>query len=99
MIRAFQLVGQLDISNLPNAKNPGTDYAQNAWDTGMTVAAVTLTVVAVLMIVINGFQYITAAGDPQKMAKARQGLLFSIIGLVVIWLARTIVAWALKGVS
>ena len=98
MLRNLLILAQLNIDSLPNS-NPSKDYAQSAWDTGLTVVTVTLSVVAVLLIVINGFQYITAAGDPQTTAKARQGLLYSVIGLIVIWLARTIVTWALRGVA
>lgn len=98
MFRNIPILAQLNIDSLPN-NGTTKDFAQSAWDTGLTVAAVTLSVVAVLLIVINGFQYITAAGDPQTTAKARQGLLYAVIGLVVIWLARTIVTWALRGVA
>lgn len=37
----------------------------------------------VLMVIINGIRYITAAGDEDKIASARKGLTYSIIGLAV----------------
>ncbi len=39
--------------------------------------------VAVVVIVISGYQFLTSNGDPAKAAKARQTLLYAIIGLVV----------------
>lgn len=45
---------------------------------------------AVVMAVISGFNFTTSAGDPQKAAKARIGLLYSIVGLLVVALAAAI---------
>lgn len=49
--------------------------------------------VAVIMVVISGFNFTTSAGDPQKAAKARNGLLYSVIGLLVIALAASITSF------
>ena len=37
----------------------------------------------VVMLMINGFKYITAAGDEDKISQARKGMSYSLIGLVV----------------
>jgi O-antigen ligase len=39
---------------------------------------------AVLYIVISGFRYILSDGDPQKAAQAKQGIIYALIGVVVI---------------
>lgn len=91
-------MAQLDLSPLPF--NGGTkDYANDAWNNGLTITFGIFGVAAILMIVINGFLYVTSSGDPQKMAQARMGLLYSIIGLIVIVFAAAIVTFAVKGVS
>lgn len=46
--------------------------------------------IAVVMIVISGLNYTTSSGDPGKMTKAKNTLLYSIIGLVII-----IAAWGI----
>ncbi len=55
--------------------------------------------IALLMIVISGFRYILAHGEPSATAQARNGLLYSIVGLVVIMTAFAIVTFVVKGVS
>jgi cytochrome bd-type quinol oxidase subunit 2 len=50
-------------------------------------------VVTVLMIVIAGMNYIYAEGDPQKAAKARSTIIYSIVGLVVAVSAEVIVTF------
>lgn len=48
---------------------------------------------AVLYVTLSGFRYITSAGDPQKIAKAKNGILYSLIGVVVAILAEAIVVY------
>src|SRR3990167_7696820 len=46
---------------------------------------------AVIMLVFSGFMLITAAGDPGKVAIARKAFLFVIIGLIIGFLAFSVV--------
>ena len=46
---------------------------------------------AVIMLVFSGFMFITAAGDPGKVAIARKAFLFVIIGLIIGFLAFSVV--------
>ena len=55
--------------------------------------------VALLMVVINGFRYITAHGDPNSTASAKNGILYALVGLVVVMAAYSIVAFVVKGVG
>jgi hypothetical protein len=41
-----------------------------------------------LMIVIAGFYFVTAAGDPAKVEKAKGIILYAVIGFIIILLAR-----------
>lgn len=50
-----------------------------------------LAVVCVVVIVIGGVNYMTSAGDAGKVKKAKDTILYAIIGLVVCALAATIV--------
>lgn len=49
--------------------------------------------VAVIMGVLSGFNFVTSSGDPQKAAKARNGLLYAAIGLVIVALAAAITSF------
>lgn len=89
---------KLDISPLPFSDGK-KDYASDAWANGLTIVFGIFGVVAILMLVINGFLYITSSGDPQRMAQARMGILYSIIGLIVVIFAVAIVTLVVKGIS
>lgn len=48
-------------------------------------------IIAVVMIIINGFQYMTSGGSADKVGNAKKGLMQSIIGLAITLLAATII--------
>lgn len=56
-------------------------------------------VVAVIMIIYGGFQYITAAGDSTKVGNAKNTILYALIGLVIVALAQVIVRFVLGNVT
>jgi len=49
-------------------------------------------VVTALVIVLSGFYFVTAAGDPAKVTKAKQMILYALIGLAIVLAAEGIVA-------
>lgn len=55
-------------------------------------------IVAVVMIIIGGFNFMTSAGDPGKVKKGKDTILYGIIGLVVALLAFAIVNFVLNGI-
>ncbi len=57
---------------------------------------VILLVVAVIFIVIGGLMYVTAQGDPEKVKKASQYVLYALIGVIVALLARGLVTLVQK---
>jgi hypothetical protein len=52
-----------------------------------------LLIVAVLIIVLAGYLFVTAQGDPEKVAKARNYVIYAMIGVVVALLAQGIVSF------
>jgi len=51
--------------------------------------------VSVLIIVIAGLKFVTSAGNPQSASKARNTILYAIVGLAVILAAEAIVSFVL----
>ena len=51
-----------------------------------------LLIVAVIFLVIAAFGFITASGDPEKVAKSRNFVLYALIGVAVAVAARGLVA-------
>ena len=56
-------------------------------------------VVAVIMIILGGIGYATSQGDAGKTKKARDTILYGIIGLIIVILAFAIVNFVLNAMS
>ena len=56
-------------------------------------------VVCVIMIIYGGFRYVTAGGDPGNVTKAKDTILYAIIGLIIVALAQVIVKFILSKVT
>ncbi|MCL2037522.1 pilin [Candidatus Saccharibacteria bacterium] len=50
----------------------------------LNLAYFILGMVAVIFIIMAGYRYLTANGDPAKAQKAMQTILYAVIGLVVV---------------
>ena len=57
-----------------------------------------LGLVAVVVVIIGGFQYMTSSGDAGKVKKAKDTILYGIIGLVVCVLAFAIVNFVIANI-
>ena len=53
-------------------------------------------VVAVILIIMAGYNFITAAGDPEKIEKGQKGLTAAVIGMIIVLLARTLVMYLIE---
>lgn len=55
-------------------------------------------IIAVVTLIIGGISFITSQGDPGKVAKARNTILYSIVGIIVALLAFAIVNFVLDSI-
>lgn len=55
-----------------------------------------LAIIAVLLILWGGFNILTAAGDDDKVSKGKTIIIQAGIGLLVIFLANSIIQWILR---
>ena len=74
---------------------PGAQATSSNLRSLIQIVLGTLAAVAVLIIVIAGLNFVTAEGDPQKVARARSAILYALIGLVVAVSAELVVTFVL----
>jgi hypothetical protein len=80
-----------------NKSNPVTG-SNGLINEAINIMAIIGGIIAVLFIIVGGIKYITSGGDGQKAAGAKNTLLYAVVGLVVIALARTIIYFVLSSV-
>lgn len=57
-----------------------------------------MALVAVIFIIVGGINYMTSAGDAGKIQKAKNTILYAIIGLIICVLAFAIVNFVIKNI-
>lgn len=78
-----------------NVSLPNPLKAQSVEQLLNGVAAFLLTIavpIATIMIIIGGFQILTAAGNPEKVQLGRKTIVYAVIGLAIIALFRVLMA-------
>ena len=92
MYTLFRILADVPISgkSLPNVdvSSGGTTIP-----TILSIAFGIAGALALLIITVSGLRYITSAGNPEKTAKAKSGIIYSLVGLVIAITAEAIVAF------
>ena len=44
-------------------------------------------IIAVIVIIVSGFFHVTSQGDANKIKRAKDGILYSVVGLVIVMVA------------
>ncbi|MEA3398326.1 MAG: Ig-like domain-containing protein [Patescibacteria group bacterium] len=109
LIFVFILMAGLFLGNLVMAQNLGVNYAGNlglanadprtAAVNVIKIALTFLGIIAIVMILYGGFVWMTAAGDPGRVEKAKKILISAIIGLIIILSAFLIVQFIFNKIS
>lgn len=62
----------------------------------VNIFSVIVGVIAVIMIIIGGFRYVTSGGDSGNVTSAKNTIMYAIIGLIIVALAQIIVRFVLN---
>ncbi len=65
----------------------------------INIVTIVAGVIAVVMLMIAGTQMILSTGDSAKFTKSRTTLIYIVVGIVIILLARTIIAFIVNRIS
>ena len=84
-IFATPIISSNSVQNLPQ---PGTTGVIH---TVLSVAFGVIGAFALLMITVSGLRYVLSAGDPGKIKQARNGIIYSLVGLVIAISAEAVV--------
>jgi len=97
-LRNFAADSKIDLKQTldPLPKPTASDSVINSV---LSIVFGTMAAVAVLVIVIAGLRYILANGDAQSMAKAKNTIIYALIGLVISMAGFSIVTFVLRGIS
>lgn len=76
--------GESDISIAIENPLKGIDSPEDLLNALVKAVVIIAAPIIVLFIILSGFKYVTAQGDPTKLAEAKRALVYSIIGAVIV---------------
>lgn len=74
---------------------PKVEFSGNKFVAAMNIFLGIMGAISVLMIAIGGFKYTMSMGEPTSIKKAKDTILYAVIGLLIAILAGTIVNFVL----
>lgn len=74
----------------------GSDTVKSVAKAVVTVMSIIIGVIAVIMILIAGIRFVTAGGDSNRVASAKNTLIYAIIGLFIAVIAQLIIHYVLS---
>lgn len=85
------LMGQASEYGLPDvAANPST------LEKVLSVAFLAVGALSAIFIIVGGLQYVISAGDPQQTARAKNTIIYAVVGLAISVFATAIVNFVLN---
>jgi hypothetical protein len=97
VLNVFSDIKDLNLSPLPGSN--GNNATSSSIQTIITVVTTIVGALCLLFVTIGGFRYILSQGDPQGVSKAKGTIVYALIGLVIVVLARALVGFVFKKVT
>jgi hypothetical protein len=97
MLSLIRIFSQIEIER-DKLKIPGGDPSSTTVSEVLSLVFALLGAVAFLMIVLSGLRYTLSRGDSDKIAKAKNSIIYSAIGLILATLAFSIVRFVVRSV-
>ena len=93
------LASSIDVSPLPGAKTPGGLATTDEIKLILGIIFGIVGALCLLVITISGLRYVTSVGDPKQITQAKDGIVYALIGLVIVISAQAIVAFVIGNVG
>ncbi|HAM96685.1 TPA: hypothetical protein DCP76_02710 [Patescibacteria group bacterium] len=98
------ILAAVDISGLSSWVSSGSYNSMDTLVNGKVITAINFfvifaAVVAVIMLVVAGYMFITSAGDADKVEKATKTVSAAIVGMVIVFVAKILVQYVLSVIA
>ena len=89
-----QIIGSPGEVGLTETKASSTFFK----DTVLPATATLSSLILIVVIIIGGLRYTISIGDPEQIQKAKNTILYGVVGFIIVLLAYTIVNFVLVSV-
>jgi hypothetical protein len=97
--QACQAIQVINPSGACDSKQGSESALTKVIRTVLQLLSLVAGVIAVIMLIVAGFKYITSQGDATGAASARNTLIYAIVGIVIVVFAQMLVKFVLRKAS
>lgn len=95
-----KIPGCADGAQTIDKKNAGQQGAGGGYlETIANLFTMVAGTVAFIFVLVGGIRYITSTGDPKRIQQAKDTLMYAVIGLIVVGLARAIIGFVIGAIG
>lgn len=94
----FKILAQVELGDKP-LHIPTTEANDKAVADALSIIFAGLGATALLVMVLAGFRYSLSRGDPEKVKKSRNTIIYALVGLILSLLAFTIVRYTVRSLG
>lgn len=94
-----QIAGGANCADLGTDNDTTSSSIDHVVSTVVNILSWIVGIVAVIMVIIGGLFFVISSGDSTKTAKARNTIIYALVGLVIVALAQIIVHFVLKTIK
>ena len=95
----LQVCGELQKLDANACQGTSSSILQSVIKPIMQILIIVVGGVSVLVIVVGGFLYVVSVGDPNTTKRAKDDILYAVVGLVISLFAQAIVSFVLGAVG
>jgi hypothetical protein len=92
--KGANLSGSDDCKSVEAGKSLG-----NTVSTIINLLSVIIGIAAVIVLIVNGLRFITSSGEANNITAAKNGVIYALVGLVIVALAQVIVRFVINKVA
>ncbi len=86
-------------TNCKSKLTGGTSRINTIITRAINIFSIVVGIIAVVMIIVGGFKYITSGGDSGNISSAKNTIIYAVIGLVIVALSQFLVQFVLDKTS
>ena len=78
-----RILAVIDVSVPPEVKSKSFTSDASIVTTILNTISLAIGVASVIMIIVGGLMYVTSAGDQNKVARAKDAIIYAVVGVVI----------------
>lgn len=79
--------------------NKGVDVDSSTFERVLSIVFPVVGAIVLIFLILAGLKYVLSRGNPSETAKAKNAIIYAVVGLIITLLSYSIVTFVIKGLG